>query len=246
MSNRFFDVQKSNGNFRYNNFNGLNDIGSGQSKIQIIGQLDYFTKKTLYENYDIIANNLKVYPTINIYPRGYELEGGFGGFYHSSNNHIDMIDHYYLISILSHEMRHAFQYVYFPDLYFNTEYGSAREYLNCSIERDARGYSLDYCLEMEYWEEAEYCKKEEERNELIIQNKLPPSEVGLNDDYFRRNPSIASVVARTYHFDQNSIVGADTSSNLRPMRNDRDNKSGCATFLVIGFLIIIILGFILE
>lgn len=71
--------------------NGLNNVGSGQSKIQIIGQIDHFTKKTLHENYDVIAHNLKVYPTIKIYPRGYELEGGFGGFYHASSNHIDNI-----------------------------------------------------------------------------------------------------------------------------------------------------------
>lgn len=234
MSNRFFELQKTNRNFIYNSLNGLNDFGSGQSKIEIVGHLNQFTLKTLYESYDIIAQNLKVYPTIKIYPRGYEFEGGFGGFYHSSDNHINMIDHYCLISILSHEMRHAFQYVYFPDLYFSTGYNSARGYLDCNTERDAREYSLDYCLAMEYWEEAEYCKKNEEQNELVIQGKLPPSVIGLKDEYFRRNPWKASVVSRNYHFSQNLHTGEDTESNSRTMMDEEDTKYGCGTLLVIG------------
>ncbi|KZD30934.1 hypothetical protein OCB16_03370 [Bacillus cereus] len=245
MFNRFFDAQKHNKDFKFNNLKGLNDLGDGQSKIQIIGRLDFFTKKTLYENYDVIAKNLKVYPTIKLYPRGYELEGGFGGFYNSDTNHIDMVDHYYLVSILSHEMRHAFQFIYFPDLYFNTEYSSAREYLDCSVERDARGYSLDYCLAREYWEEAEYCKKSEEQNELVIQDKLSPSEIGLNNDYFRENPSKASIVSRNYHFDQNFIVEAvHKDQTLKVIRGDFDRKSGYIKFIVMIVLFIIIIGFI--
>lgn len=112
MSNRFIELQKNNTSFKFNNLKGLNNIGNGQLKIQIIGQLDAFTIKTLYKNYDIIAINLKVYPTVKIYPRGYALDGGFGGFYHADRNHIDIVDHYYLISILSHEMRHAYRYIF--------------------------------------------------------------------------------------------------------------------------------------
>ncbi|MEH7306881.1 hypothetical protein [Neobacillus drentensis] len=97
MSNRFYDSQmeKNSKSFRFNNLNGLNIKGSGRSKIEIMGQLDHFTMKTLYENYDIIPQNLKVYPTIKVYPRGYQYEGGFEGFYHSETNHIDIIDHNY-------------------------------------------------------------------------------------------------------------------------------------------------------
>jgi len=192
LSNRFFDAQQSKNNkyFKYNKLNGLNNKGSARSKIQIMGSLDHFTKKTLYENYDIIAQNLKVYPTIKIYPRGYQFEGGFGGFYHASNNHIDIIDQYYLISLLAHEMRHAFQYIYFPDLYFNTAYSSAREYLDCSIEHDARGYSLDYCIAREYWEEAEHCKKEEEQIQLVINNKLSPSVIVQISTLFQQKSGV--------------------------------------------------------
>jgi hypothetical protein len=114
VTSLFIDAQQAKNNklFRYNSLSGLNNKGSGQSKIKIVGQLDYFTKRTLFENYDIIAQNLKVFPTITIYPREYELKGGFGGFYHPDKNHIEVNDHFYLISKLAHEMRHAFQYIY--------------------------------------------------------------------------------------------------------------------------------------
>jgi len=78
-----------------------------------------------------------VYPTVTIYERGAEFESGMSGFYYSENHHIDMVNHYYGISILADEMRHAFQYLYFPDVYFATAYRTVREYLDCKIEWDA-------------------------------------------------------------------------------------------------------------
>lgn len=182
---------------------------------------------------------MKVYPTIKIYPRGYQLQGGFGGFYYHDSNHIEIVDHFYLISSLAHEMRHAFQYIYFPDLFFNTEYSSAREYLDCSIERDARGYALDYCIARKYWEEAEYCRKLEEQIELIINNKLSPSVIGLSDDYFRRNPSKAIIVSRSYHYDQNSSRQVAVSSSSS--QEASDITLGCVIWLVIAYIVIYII-----
>lgn len=238
MSNLFVDAQqaKNNKSFRYNNLNGLNNKGIGQSKIKIVGQLDNFTKKTLYENYDFIAYNLKVFPTITIYPRGRAFEGGFAGFYYSDRNHIEIVDHFYLISILAHEMRHAFQYIYIPDIYFNTTISSAREYLDCHIERDAREYAIDYCTVRKYWEEAEYLKKDEQEIEMVIRNQLSPSVKGLNDDYFRRNPSKPSLVPRNYHYIQKSRREVAVSSNSS--QEGTDTALGCLVLLVIAVIVI--------
>ncbi|PEK61470.1 hypothetical protein [Bacillus wiedmannii] len=238
MSNRFIELQKNNTSFKFNNLNGLNNTGNGQLKIQIVGQLDAFTIKTLYKNYDIIARNLKVYPTVKIYPRGYALDGGFGGFYHADRNHVDIVDHYYLISILSHEMRHAYQYIYFPDLYFNTTYSSAREYLNCEVERDAREYSIDFCLAKGYREEAEHCKVSEEQYELVIQNKLSPSVMGLSDGYFKRNPVKATVVSRDYHLSQKSITKTKGGVSLTVIEGGAGEKSGGAIYMWAVLLIL--------
>ncbi|CKE81126.1 hypothetical protein [Bacillus paranthracis] len=200
-------------------------------KIQIVGQLDAFTIKTLYKNYDIIARNLKVYPTVKIYPRGYALDGGIGGFYHADRNHVYIVDHYYLISILSHEMRYAYQYIYFQDLYFNTTYSSAREYLNCEVERDAREYSIEFCLARGYREEAENCKVSEEQYELVIQNKLSPSEMGLSDGYFKRNPVKATVVSRDYHLSQKTIMKTKGGVSLTVIEGGAGEKSGGAIYI---------------
>ncbi|HFR4187464.1 hypothetical protein CQZ91_25590 [Bacillus cereus] len=200
-------------------------------KIQIVGQLDAFTIKTLYKNYDIIARNLKVYPTVKIYPRGYALDGGIGGFYHADRNHVYIVDHYYLISILSHEMRYAYQYIYFQDLYFNTTYSSAREYLNCEVERDAREYSIEFCLARGYREEAEHCKVSEEQYELVIQNKLSPSEMGLSDGYFKRNPVKATVVSRDYHLSQKAIMKTKGGVSLTVIEGGAGEKSGGAIYI---------------
>ncbi|MGK4150030.1 hypothetical protein AB0Y17_22335 [Bacillus paranthracis] len=200
-------------------------------KIQIVGQLDAFTIKTLYKNYDIIARNLKVYPTVKIYPRGYALDGGIGGFYHADRNHVYIVDHYYLISILSHEMRYAYRYIYFQDLYFNTTYSSAREYLNCEVERDAREYSIEFCLARGYREEAEHCKVSEEQYELVIQNKLSPSEMGLSDGYFKRNPVKATVVSRDYHLSQKTIMKTKGGVSLTVIEGGAGEKSGGAIYI---------------
>lgn len=253
MANRFYEAQKmyNNRDFTFNSLSGLNEAASPQSKINIKGNLDDFTISTLYRNYEHIAHNLKVYPTITIYPRGYKLKGGMGGFYNPDNNHIDMVDHYYLIRILSHEMRHAFQYIYFPDLFFATEYRNAREYLNCDIERDARGYSLDYCTAREYWEEAAFIRDEEEEYELVIQNKLSPKDIGLNELYFKLNPAVASSVPRDYHwkqydnqdYDQPEVVYMKGSSIWGKLVGCFQMAVGCVVIIVIS---LIILGFLIE
>ena len=158
---------------------------------------------------------------------------------YASNNHIDIIDHYYLISMISHEMRHAYQYIYFPDLFFNTEYSSACEYLDCSIERDARAYSIDYCLAKQYWEEVEHLREDERQIELVIQNKLLPIERGLDDSYIRQNPAVASIVPRSYHFDQNVSTELNTSSNFREEKSQI--ALGCIGLLVIVSIVMFII-----
>lgn len=253
LTNRYYEAQDmyNNRDFVFNSLNGLNEAGSPQSKITIKGHLDDFTISTLYRNYEHIAHNLKVFPTITIYPRGHKFKGGMGGFYYSDNNHIDMVDHYYLITILSHEMRHAFQYIYFPDVFFATEYRSVREYLNCEIERDARAYSLDYCTAREYWEEAAYIREEEEEYDLVIQNKLSPSAVGLSESYFRLNPAVVSSVPRDYHwnqyydqdYDQTEVVHREGNSIWDKLVGCFQMAAGCAVIL---FIALLILGFLIS
>lgn len=185
--------------FKYNKLKGLNKKTTAQSNITVEGEIDDFTLSTLYQNYDIIASNLRVYPTVTIYPRESYMEGGFTGYYYSENNHINLIDDYYLISMLAHEMRHAFQYIYIPDFYYDSGFDTVSGYLDSAIERDARVYSYDYCITREYWEEANFISKSEEEIERIVQGKLPTSFIGLSDSYFKENPTTAYDVPRDYH-----------------------------------------------
>lgn len=202
MINTYYQAEQmwKHHQIRYNSLGGLNVRKNVQSKINIVGHLDDFTLKTLYENYEEIAGNLGVYPTITIFPRGHELDGGMGGLYYADQNHIEMVDHYYLVSILAHEMRHAFQYIYFPDYYFATSYRTAKQYLKTFIEEDARKYSIDYCIVKGYSEEAQALKDYEAKIQLVIQNKLPLKELQMNNSYFWRNPFKASSVTRDYHW----------------------------------------------
>ncbi|MGE6895631.1 hypothetical protein [Priestia flexa] len=261
MANRYYETQKmyNNGQFVFNSLNGYNEAGSAQSKITIKGHLDDFSIETLYSNYDQIAHNLKVYPTITIYPRGYELKGDMGGFYHPQYNHIEMVDHWYLITILSHEMRHAFQFIYFPDLYYATEYRSVRGYLNSEIERDARGYSLDYCIAKgyKYAEEAAYNREHEEKIELVLQNRLSPSVLELSETYFSSNPVVAYSVPRNYHwqnynqsYDQDYDQGYAQSNVVYMERKSLWGKLVDGFYTLIGcagllFIVLIILGLVI-
>ncbi|MBM0065905.1 SprT family zinc-dependent metalloprotease [Alkalicoccobacillus gibsonii] len=184
----------ASGTLTYNPMSDQNLFSNARFKIKVNGRLDHFTQSTLYENYNRIAENLKVYPTVSIYPRSYELPGGMGGFYHPDRNHIELLDHYYLISILSHEMRHAHQYIYYPDLYYATSYTSASEYIDCFVERDARAYSMDYCQTDKFWEEIDSLKEEEDKYERILTNTISASEAGMNEAYFKENPSVGMSV----------------------------------------------------
>lgn len=80
--------------FKYTNLNGLNNKRKVHKKISFIGNIDQFTIKTLYENYEIISENLGVYPTVTVYPENYHINGGFTGMYYSDRNHIDLIVNY--------------------------------------------------------------------------------------------------------------------------------------------------------
>lgn len=191
---------KNKGYFSYNELNSLNAKNDAQHNINFLGEVDHFTKSTLYENYNELAKYLKVYPTIDVLPRNSMISGGFGGLYHSERNHIEIVNTYYLISVLAHEMRHAFQYIYIPDFFFNTEYYSVQSYLNARIEKDARQFSIDYCHYKGYFEEKSAMENYENKVQLCIQGKLSFGEIGITDaDYFSRNPFHGQQVSRKYH-----------------------------------------------
>lgn len=178
---------KNKKQFDYNALNGLNNAGRAQEKIIFSGHVDPFTRKTLYENYDLIASELKVYPTVNILPRHATLPGNMGGFYFSDSHSIEIIDTYYLVSILAHEMRHAFQYVYMTKQFFESSYTDVYGYLDCWIERDARQYAIDYCNKQKYFEEVESLQEYEQQISLCLRKSLSPAALNLDESYFRQN-----------------------------------------------------------
>jgi hypothetical protein len=226
------------GNIHYHDLMGLNSKGSARSKIRIQGTLDPFTTETLYKNYDLIASNLKVYPTIVIYGRDRHFEGGFTGFYNTENNHIQLIDNYYLISNLAHEMRHAYQYIYFPDLFYADEFNTTIGYLNANTERDARTYSFDYCATMNYTEEARYVSDNEEIIDLVIRGLKPPSVMNLDDAYFRSNPHISYTVSRDYHISNQQTQYVESTQPQSFLDTCLEWIGGG---LAIGFLIFIVM-----
>ncbi|MEO2223023.1 hypothetical protein [Priestia megaterium] len=246
MSNRFLDAESSyyNTQFIHNDLNGLNIESNSEMKIKVIGHVDTFTLKTIHENYEIISKNLKVYPTINVYSRDYKFEGGFGGFYYYDKNHINIADHYYIVSMLAHEMRHAYQYIYFPNLFFNTSYSSVREYLACDIERDARGYALDYCTIREYWEEVRECQKIEQDYELVIQNKMTASTVGLDEGYFIKKPYGSTLTTRNYQSNERALNYSEKKVKQNSILNKqlhpfiKATLITCASILGLGFVLL--------
>lgn len=243
MSNLFVEAQESHyySEFQHNLLQGLNRRGRTSSKINVVGNIDTFTLKTIHSNYECIAENLKVYPTVTIYPRNYKLEGGFGGFYYADKNHIKIVDHFYIISMLAHEMRHAYQYIYFPDMYFNTSYQSVSGYLNCNVERDARAYAQDYCTIKEYWEEAKYCAQTERDFELVIQYKKLATEVGSDEQYFKHKPQKAWLVPRTYHLQQEKVAYLNKEYKQIKLRRFNNEKSRTLGEYVRGVVVAIVI-----
>lgn len=194
--------EQRNGYLKHNDMNGINRPGYAKEKFRFLGPVDPFTEKTLYENYEIIAENLKVYPKVVVYPRGTKLPGGHRGFYSSSLHEIQIIDAYYLISTLAHEMRHAYQYIYLPDLFFADRITSAKEYYQARIELDARQYERQYCIYREYFDEYESCEYSESQIKLFLTGKITAQDIGVDDHYYLQNPQYPKVVSRNYHEDQ--------------------------------------------
>jgi|GEM_PF-4129484 len=199
--------EQRNGYLKHNDMNGINRPGYAKERIRFLGPVDPFTKETLYENYEIIAENLKVYPTVVVYPRGTKLPGGHSGFYSSSLHEIQIVDAYYLISTLAHEMRHAYQYIYLPDLFFGDRITNAKEYYRARIEIDARQYERHYCIYREYFDEYESCEYSESQIKLFLTGKITAQDIGVDDDYYRQNPQYPKAVSRNYQEEyQNSYV----------------------------------------
>lgn len=184
MSNLFYELE--NHSFKLRKLQGLNKKKKAKSCIQFAGSFDPFTIKTIYEHYEIIARNLKVYPTVTVYAEHYELDGGFSGLYNSNRHHIDMKAEYYVVSTLAHEMRHAFQFVYFPGLYDQESPSNAREYLASKVEQDAREYAWDFCYANQLMEEYNALIEHERTIQSVIQGRMKASSIGLSDSYFRK------------------------------------------------------------
>lgn len=206
--------QQMKGHLRHNDMNGINRDGYASEKIRFLGPVDSFTEETLYENYDIIAENLKVYPTILVYPRGTKLPGGHGGFYYSTSNEIQIVDTEFLISALAHEMRHAYQYIYLPDLFFGDQITNAKEYFRARIELDARQYERDYCIYREYYEEYQSSEYKESQIKLFLAGKISAHDIDVDDLYYKQNPQYPKTVSRSYHEYQHSHVEARKKTQI--------------------------------
>ena len=143
MGNLFFEL--TNQSFRHDSNRELNKKRKAKRRITFYGSFDDFTIEKVLEHNDLIAANLKVYPSVVVYDSNHRLDGDFAGFYQFQYHTIELKDDYYILSTLANKMRHAFQAVYFPERYQMSEYRTAREYLACEIEVDAKEYALAYC-----------------------------------------------------------------------------------------------------
>lgn len=197
--------EQRNGYLKHNDMNGINRPGHAKEKIRFLRPVDPFTKETLYENYDIIAENLKVYPTVIVYPRGTKLSGGHWGFYIESSHEIEIVDTDCLISMLAHEMRHAYQYIYFPDLFFGEQITSAEEYIQARTELDARQYGRDYCIYRKYFDEYEILEYNESQFKLFLAGKITAEDIGVDEYYYQKNPVYPEKVSRNYHNEQQYV-----------------------------------------
>lgn len=197
--------EQRNGYLKHNDMNGINRPGNAKEKIRFLGPVDPFTKETLYENYEIIAENLKVYPTVVVYPRGTKLSGGHWGFYIESSHEVEIVDIDYLISMLAHEMRHAYQYIYFPDLFFGEQITSAEEYIQAKTELDARQYGRDYCIYRKYFDEYEILEYTESQFKLFLAGKITAKDIGVDECYYQKNPVYPEKVSRNYHKEQQYV-----------------------------------------
>ncbi|WP_342550540.1 hypothetical protein MKX57_19630 [Lysinibacillus sp. FSL M8-0216] len=216
--------EQRNGFLKQNDMNGINSPGYAKEKIRFLGPVDPFTKETLYENYEIIAENLKVYPTVVVYQRGTKLPGGHSGFYSSSLHEIQIVDAYYLISTLAHEMRHAYQYIYLPDLFFGDRITNAKEYYQAEIEIDARQYERHYCIYREYFDEYKSCEYNESQIKLFLTGKITAQDIGVDDNYYRQNPQYPKAVSRNYQEEyQNRYI--ETKRQTQIFSQSRPSKS---------------------
>lgn len=214
MANKYYETENmfKDGSIFHFGLAGLNNKYSLSEKVTFLDRSNTESHHMILRNYESISRNLEVYPTVTVYPKGHVFKGGMGGFYHSDKNHIDLVDHEFVISILAHEMRHAFQYIYFPDVYYASEYKTVRGYLDCDIERDARKYSLDYCTVKQFWSNTAQLEYEESQYELVIKKKAKPKIVGLSNSYFNKNRSIGYSVPRDYHL--NNQISVSNSPNI--------------------------------
>ncbi len=159
-----------------------------QMYFTFLSELDPFTIETLIENYELISKDLDVIPKVIVHKRGTHLPGGVGGHFDSTTNTVELVDNYYLISGLAHEMRHAYQFKYRSEIFFNTHITTAKEYIQSPIEKDARNYARNYCEQRRYFEELDILNYQEKQFELFVKGALTATAVGLDDDYFRKNP----------------------------------------------------------
>lgn len=175
-------------------------------------EVDHFTKETLYENYAILAKELNVRPKVIIHKRGTILSDDCIGFYNYKSGEIEIVDTYYLISVLAHEMRHVYQHIHKPQFFYNTRITNLYEYISSPIEVDARKFAIDYCKRRKYNEEMNYLINEENNYKLFLNGHLSAAAVGLGEDRYETNPLDLQVLVE-------SSIEVKPSHIERPQQN---------------------------
>lgn len=160
----------------------------GNSTIRYIGKVDVEVVRQVIKNYKVLTKELKVSPDVDIYAEPTELSSKFGGLYTGGSNKIDIFAKESVITTLAHEMRHAYQYYYRPEQFFNTRVTNGYEYINCPIEVDARKYAIDYCHRVNCLEEMNQWIEIEKMYTRFLNGLLTAEEVGIDHQHFQDNP----------------------------------------------------------
>lgn len=190
MTNLFLEFRKKR--FPHRVLNGFNGRRGASFVVTFKGIFTEKEKREVHEHYERLSENLKVYPSVTVQKEGFN--NGFGGFYDAEHHHITMHYDHYCASTLAHEMRHAFQHIYYRTEFYLTEFSTAEEYLAAFNERDARKYARDYCEAIGLQEEYRFWQEMERLYEKVIRGEMRPEEVNLDRTYFINHPVEAQIV----------------------------------------------------
>lgn len=190
MTNLFLEFRKKR--FPHRALNGFNGRRGASFVVTFKGIFTEKEKREVHEHYERLSENLKVYPSVTVQKE--DFNNGFGGFYDAGNHHIMMQYDNHCASTLAHEMRHAFQHIYYRTEFYLTEFATAEEYLAAFNERDARKYARDYCEAIGLQEELRFWQEMERLYEKVIRGEMRPEEVNLDRTYFIEHPVEAQIV----------------------------------------------------